>query len=86
MLLKIMLRVLAIQAGVKRLDLTPETLTLTFSEDHMKMSLTDLIKVLPQNPPYTFVKKDSVRFQLARKQKQIKVALLKAREILKLLA
>ncbi|MCG8563572.1 MAG: DEAD/DEAH box helicase, partial [Desulfobacterales bacterium] len=86
MLLKVMLRVLSINAGVKRLDITPETLTLTFSPDHMKISPVDLVKVLPQNPPYTFVKKESIRFRLAKKRIQINPSLLKTREILKLLA
>ncbi len=83
MLLKIMLRVLAIKAGVRRLDITPESLTLTFSPDHMGCSIPDLINVLPAQPSYTFVKKDSIRFKLGRKQSPINKALLKTREILK---
>jgi transcription-repair coupling factor (superfamily II helicase) len=45
LLLKIMLRVLCIQAGVKRLDLTENQLMLRFSRDHQKtpQAIVDMI-------------------------------------------
>ncbi|MCG8548766.1 MAG: transcription-repair coupling factor, partial [Desulfobacterales bacterium] len=46
MLLKIMLRIFAIKAGVKHLDVTPDVLVLEFSPDHMTRSLTDIETVL----------------------------------------
>ncbi|WP_022668421.1 transcription-repair coupling factor [Desulfospira joergensenii] len=85
MLLKIMLRVLSIQAGIQRLDITPNTLILVFSEDHMKFSLDRLEKILVNLPPHRFLKKESVRFQLGRKRLNISPALVETRNILKAL-
>ena len=85
MLLKIMLRVLAINAGVSRLDLTPETLTLTFSQAHMSRPIVSLEKYLKSTPPHRFIKKDSLRFQLGKKQNPMGRALMASRDILKAL-
>jgi transcription-repair coupling factor (superfamily II helicase) len=50
LLLKIMLKVLAIKAGVKRLDVTENQLLLYFSEDHQKnpAGITDMILSDPE--------------------------------------
>ncbi|WP_299981386.1 transcription-repair coupling factor [Desulfobacula sp.] len=83
MLLKIMLRVYCIQAGVQRLDITPNTLTLAFSEKHRKKSLDSLNKALKGLAHFEFIKKDSIRIQLGRKRNNISKALLETRNILK---
>ncbi len=50
LLLKIMLRVFAIRAGAKRLDLTGANLTISFSEAHLKnpRGLADLVMAQPK--------------------------------------
>lgn len=82
MLLKIMLRIFAIKAGVKRLDVTPDVLVMEFSPDHMTRSLTDIQTVLKKTVDATFVKKTSVRIQLGRKRTNISRALLETKQIL----
>ncbi|SDT96413.1 transcription-repair coupling factor (superfamily II helicase) [Desulfobacula phenolica] len=83
MLLKIMLRVYCIKAGVQRLDISPNILTLAFSEKHMKRPLDELNTALKGMVRYEFVKKDSIRIQLGRKRNNISKALLETRNILK---
>ncbi|MBU8912133.1 MAG: transcription-repair coupling factor [Desulfobacterales bacterium] len=83
MLLKIMLRVYCIQAGVQRLDITPNTLILTFSEKHRKKPLDFLNKALKGLVFFEFIKKDSIRMHLGRKRNNISRALLETRNILK---
>ena len=82
MLLKIMLRIFAIKAGVKRLDVTPDVLVLEFSPDHMTRSLTDIESILKKTVDAKFVKKTSVRIQLGRKRSNISRALLETKKIL----
>ncbi len=86
MLLKIMLRVYCIQAGIQRLDITPDVLTLTFSEKHRKKSLNMLNGQLKDLTSFEFIKKDSIRFQLGRNRNNISRALLETRNILKAIA
>ncbi|WP_367172537.1 TRCF domain-containing protein [Desulfobacula sp.] len=83
MLLKIMLRVYCIQAGVRRLDITPNTLTLVFSEKHRKKPLDSLNNALKGLVLFEFIKKDSIRIHLGRKRNNISKALLETRNILK---
>ena len=82
MLLKIMLRIFAIKAGVKRLDVTPDVLVLEFSPDHMTRTLTDIEAVLKKTVDAKFVKKTSVRIQLGHKRSNISRALLETKQIL----
>ncbi|EIM63755.1 transcription-repair coupling factor [Desulfobacter postgatei] len=82
MLLKIMLRIFAIKAGVKRLDVTPDVLVLEFSPDHMNRTLTDIESVLKKTVDAKFVKKTSVRIQLGHKRSNISRALLETKQIL----
>jgi len=86
MLLKIMLRVYCIQAGVNRLDLNPNTLTLTFSNRHRKTSLDNLDQALKGIAQFDVVKKDSIRIHLGKKRNNISRALLETRDILKKIA
>ena len=86
MLLKIMLRVYCIQAGVLRLDITPNTLTLCFSEKHRKKPLDSLQHTLKKMIQFKFIKKDSIQIQLGEKRNNISKALLETRNILKAIA
>ena len=86
MLLKIMLRVYCIKAGVQRLDITPNTLTLCFSEKHRKKPLDSLNNALKSMALFEFIKKDSIQIQLGRKRNNISKALLETRNILKAIA
>ena len=86
MLLKIMLRVYAIRAGVKKLDVTPNTLTLGFSHQHMKKSFDELVQFLRTKVTFDLLKKDSIRIRLGRKRNKISKALLETRNILKMIA
>ncbi len=86
MLLKIMLRVYCIKAGVQRLDITPNTLTLCFSEKHRKKPLNSLNSALKSMAFFEFIKKDSIQIQLGRKRNNISKALLETRNILKAIA
>lgn len=86
MLLKIMLRIYAIRAGVKRLDVSPNTLNLEFSPLHMPRSLEQTGQVLDTVADYTYVKKESIRITLGRKRNNISRALLETKQILKAIA
>ena len=86
MLLKIMLRVYAIKAGVKRLDVSPNTLTMAFSPAHMPKDLARVGAALDRIADYKFVKKESIRIQLGRKRNNISRALLETKNILKAIA
>ena len=83
MLLKIMLRVYCIQAGIQRLDISPDVLTLTFSEKHRKKPPDSLTKHLKNIFQFEFIKRDSIRIQLGKNRNNISRALLETRNILK---
>jgi transcription-repair coupling factor (superfamily II helicase) len=86
MLLKIMLRVLSIQGGIKRLDMDPGSLVLTFSPPHMKRSLHELGKQWQKTAPFEFIKKDCVQFHLGYRSNQTAKALVKTKQILTAIA
>ena len=86
MLLKIMLRVYCIQAGVQRLDITPNRLTLVFSERHRKKPMTSLKMSLKGLAHFNFIKNDSIQIHLGEKRNHISRALLETRNILKAIA
>ncbi len=83
MLLKIMLRVYAIQAGIQRMDIDPATLVLTFSPAHMKIAPHELEKKWQKIARFTFIKKDCVQLDLGYKSNQMAKALVKTKQILK---
>ena len=83
MLLKIMLRVYAIQAGIRRLDVDPASLVLTFSAPHMKISPRQLEEKWQKIARFSFVKKRCVQFDLGYKPSQMAKALAKTKQILK---
>ncbi len=82
MLLKIMLRIYAIRAGVQRLDITPTSLTLVFSPAHLKRPLPSIDSILKTIAPYKFIKKESVQIQLENTRNNISKALLETKLIL----
>jgi len=86
MLLKIMLRVYCIKSGVQRLDITPNKLTLSFSEKHRAKPMDTLHQSLTGLADFKFIKKDSIQIQLGRKRNKISKALLETRNILKAIA
>ena len=66
LLLKIMLRVLAIRAGVKRLDLFGRQLILAFSEAHQHRPLGIVEMITAANQPYQFTPDHHFKASLAR--------------------
>ncbi|MCF8112350.1 MAG: transcription-repair coupling factor [Desulfotignum sp.] len=86
MLLKIMLRILSIQSGVRRLDMDPGSLILTFSPPHMKHPLHELGRRWRKTAPFAFIKKDCVQFHLGYKSGQTVNALKKTKQILMAIA
>jgi len=86
MLLKIMLRIFAIKAGVKRLDVSPNTLTLEFSLEHMSRPLAHLEPALARIADYKYVKKTSIRINLGKKRNNISRALLETKQVLQAIA
>ncbi len=86
MLVKIMLRVYCIKAGVQRLDISPNVLTLVFSPFHHKKPMEALGKALKGVADFEFIKKDSIRIRLGEKRNNISRALVETRDILKAFA
>ncbi|MCP4021065.1 MAG: transcription-repair coupling factor [Desulfobacteraceae bacterium] len=83
MLLKIMLRIFCIKAGVKKLDIGPNVLILSFSMAHLNQSLDAISRRLPN---HEFVKKDSLKIRLGHKRIHISKTLLETKNILKSIA
>lgn len=80
-LLKIMLKVLCVKAGVRRLDLTERHLVLAFSEIHQKrpLALGEVVTLFPQ--AMTFLSDGSLKVDLIKDRKQ--PPMVQARNILK---
>ncbi|MCP4670446.1 MAG: DEAD/DEAH box helicase, partial [Desulfobacula sp.] len=83
MLLKIMLRVYCIKAGVQRLDITPNALTIAFSEKHREKSLDSIHTTLKKLAVFKFIKKETIKIQLGSKRNKISRSVLETRNILK---
>jgi transcription-repair coupling factor (superfamily II helicase) len=78
---KIMLKILAVKAGVRRMDLTPENLILHFSPHHLGDS-ADLIKMIRSNPGrFSLSPGHQLKIKLAKNNQ--KGLLVEARNILK---
>ena len=90
MLLKIMLRVYCIKAGVQRLDITLNTLIIAFSEKHRKISLDSISTALKSMAVFEFIKKESIKINLGKKRNKktnkISRAVLETKNILKAIA
>ncbi|MFP4667875.1 MAG: transcription-repair coupling factor [Desulfobacterales bacterium] len=66
LLLKIMLRILAARAGVKRLDLTHDVMSMSFSEMHQK-NPHGILELIAKNPDfYRFTPDHSLYVRMAR--------------------
>ena len=81
-----MLRVYCIKAGVQQLDITPNALTIIFSEKHREKPLDSIESVLKGLAVFEFIKKDAIKIQLGRKRNKISRAVLETRNILKAIA
>jgi transcription-repair coupling factor (superfamily II helicase) len=86
MLLTIMLRIYCIKAGVKRLDITINTIIIAFSEKHRDKPLNSLHNDLKNMAMFEFVKKDTIKIQLSKKRNKISKTILETRNILKAIA
>jgi transcription-repair coupling factor (superfamily II helicase) len=86
MLLKIMLRVLSVKAGVKKLDLSNVSLTLTFSELHQKRPRGFVEGISKIGAEHRFTAENTVRFAVGGKRKPISRALGEAKKILQTIA
>jgi transcription-repair coupling factor (superfamily II helicase) len=85
MLAKIMLRILCIKAGVKRLDITGNTLALVFSELHQKRPFAGLHRRPPSMESIEsleYTAENAVRIVLGPPRKTLKKALAQAKGIL----
>ena len=95
MLLKIMLRVLGVKAGVKKMDITPTTIHLVFSELHQKRSLKITDKFFLGSGQgnkgnksnnrwgYEYTAENAMKINLWPRNKKISRALLETKIILK---
>jgi transcription-repair coupling factor (superfamily II helicase) len=66
LLLKIMLRVLAIKAGVKRLDLTGQQLSLSFSEAHQQKPFGILDMIVSESKRFEFTPNHILKAKLPK--------------------
>jgi len=82
MLLKIMLRVLCVKAGVKRLDLTRKLLVLVFSQGHQKYpyKIQGALSIPRDN--YKFISENTLRVNLGSKLRTINNAMGATKKIL----
>jgi transcription-repair coupling factor (superfamily II helicase) len=86
MLVKIMLRVLAIKSGIQRLDLSFNQLTIVFSVKHVHDWSAAESVLKNRNLTYSVPRKNTVTVQLGKKQKSISKALVESKQILTELA
>ena len=74
LLIKMMLKVLSIQAGVKKLDLVGEKLSLTFSEAHMKYPGKIVDMIYSKNKQFKFVSENVLQIRLQKNQTKSLIA------------
>lgn len=86
MLLKIMLRVYCIKAGVGRLDVTAQAAIITFSLPHLKLTVDQLQSRMKGVAQFKFVKKESIKIVFGKKRSNVSRAILETRNILKALS
>ena len=86
MLLKIMLRVLAVRAGVKKLDLSNNSLSMIFSESHQKHPLRSVSDRLSFVNRCEFTMGNAVKISLGAKKKNISTIIAAAKKFLKEIA
>ncbi|MBU2429880.1 MAG: hypothetical protein KKH99_04225, partial [Proteobacteria bacterium] len=62
---------------------TPDSIALSFSQQHMKKPLHALNDMLKDLVRFEFIRKDSIKIPLIQKRMPVTKALLQARDILK---
>ncbi len=82
MLLKIMLRVLCIKAGIERIDLTCNYLTLIFSQSFWKDISLIREKIIKLGLNMKYINDNSVKITLGSKRKNISRAVIQAKTII----
>ncbi len=86
MLLKIMLRVLSVMAGVKKLDLANNSLSMVFSEKHQKRPFKTVLENLSFSERCQFTSENAVKISLGSKKKNISVSIAAVKKILQEIA
>ncbi len=86
MLLKIMLRVMAIKAGVQKLDLTPDSLSMIFSVNHQKHPFKAVSNSFSFAGRCKFISDNTVKISLGTKKKDISIAIAATKKILREIA
>ncbi len=82
MLLKIMLRVMSVRAGVKKLDLTNNSLTMVFSDKHQKFPFKSVAHCFSFKKQCKFTSKNAVKISFGTKSKNISIAIAATKKIL----
>jgi transcription-repair coupling factor (superfamily II helicase) len=86
MLFKIMLRVLSVKAGVKKMDITPTAISMVFSDLHQKYPSKLAGAVSEIVPPHEFTSENVLKITVGSRMKKITRALVEARTALKVIA
>lgn len=80
MLLKIMLRILAIKAGVKKMDVTLNSIVLVFSELHQKRPLRNFVI---SDFAHEYPSENTLKINLGSRNKKISRSLVETKKVLK---
>ncbi|WP_459916846.1 transcription-repair coupling factor [Desulfocicer niacini] len=86
MLFKIMLRVLSVKAGVKKMDITPTAISMVFSDLHQKYPSKLAGAVSEIVPSHEFTSENVLKITVGARMKKITRALVEARTALKIIA
>lgn len=83
MLFKIMLRILAVKAGVKKMDVTTSSIVLVFSELHQKRPFSTGEVCSINGFEYEYSAENAIRINLGARNKKISRSLVETKKILK---
>ena len=86
MLFKIMLRVLSVKAGVKKMDITHTSISMVFSDLHQQNSSALAGAVSEIALPHKFTSENVLKITVGARIKKITKALVETRKILKIIA
>lgn len=86
MLLKIMLRILAVKAGVKKMDVTTTSIIIVFSELHQKRPFGRAGMASLNGLEYEYTAENAIKINLGVRNKKISRALVETKKILKEIA
>ena len=86
MLFKIMLRILSVKAGVKKMDITPTAISMVFSDLHQKHPSKLAPAASQIVPPHEFTAENVLKITVGSRIKKITKALVEARTALKIIA